>query len=74
MPPVEAILRQLGANLKRLRLQAGLGQEELAYRADLDRTLISKVENGKSLVRVDTLVKLSRGLSVPLSTLLDDIV
>jgi transcriptional regulator with XRE-family HTH domain len=63
---VETVLRQLGENAKRHRRKTGLSQEALASRADLDRTLISAIENGKKLVRIDTLVKLARGLAIPL--------
>jgi transcriptional regulator with XRE-family HTH domain len=70
---VETVLSKLGENVRRLRDAAGISQEELASRADLDRTLISSVENGRKLARIDTLVKLSRGLAVPLDVLLEGI-
>ena len=73
MPGVEAVLQQLGKNLRRERRKAGLTQEVLAQRAEVDRTLISAVERGRKLVRIDTLVKLSRGLAVPLSVLMEDL-
>ncbi len=71
MPRVETVLRQLGDNLTRLR--GAMSQEELASRAGMDRTLISSIESAKKLVRIDTLVKLSRGLAVPLDVLLEDV-
>jgi transcriptional regulator with XRE-family HTH domain len=70
---VETVLRQLGDNAKRHRARTGLSQEALASRADLDRTLISAIENGKKLVRIDTLVKLARALGIPLDVLLKDV-
>jgi len=70
---VETVLQKLGENLKQLRLEAGLSQEKLSERADVDRTLISSIEHGKKLARIDTLVKLARGLGTPLSTLLDGV-
>ena len=70
---MDAVLRQLGENLRRQRRIAKLSQEELASRAGVDRTLISLVERGKKLTRIDTLVKLSRGLAIPLEVLLRDI-
>ncbi len=36
----------VGANVRRLRLAAGLTQEELAHRADIDRTYVSDIERG----------------------------
>ena len=70
---METVLRQLGENAKRHRGKTGLSQEALASDADLDRTLISSIENGKKLVRIDTLVKLARGLGIPLDVLLKDV-
>ena len=34
----------LAANVKRLRLAAGISQEELAFRAGIDRTYASQIE------------------------------
>lgn len=36
----------VGQNLRRYRREAGLTQEELAYRANLDRTYLSDIERG----------------------------
>ena len=70
---METVLRQLGENVRHHRDAAGISQEELASRAKLDRSLISEIENAKNLVRIDTLVKLSRGLAIPLDLLMRDI-
>jgi transcriptional regulator with XRE-family HTH domain len=49
-------------NLKRLRLAAKLSQEELAFRADLDRTYISALERGLYSASVVTIERLSKAL------------
>ena len=36
----------VGQNLRRLRLEKGWSQEELAFRSDVDRTYVSGVERG----------------------------
>ena len=59
----------LAAVLKRSRLDAELSQEELAYRANLDRTYISLVERSKRNITVDALDRIASGLSVPASRL-----
>jgi transcriptional regulator with XRE-family HTH domain len=71
---VEAVLQQLGANLRRRRRAARLSQEELAHRAELDRTLISSIERGKKLIRIDTVVKLAYALGLSPSELLEGVV
>lgn len=59
---MDDIREQLGHNLKEHRERAGLSQEELAELCDLDRTEISLLERGLRFPRLDTLVRLSRGL------------
>lgn len=57
-------------NLRRLRAEKGVSQEELAHRADLDRTYISYIENRKYAVSIDVLERLAKGLGVYPSELL----
>ncbi len=61
---MDQIRKQLSLNLRTLRERAGLSQEKLADRCDLDRTEISLLECGKRLPRLDTLVLLARGLGL----------
>jgi transcriptional regulator with XRE-family HTH domain len=61
---MDDIREQLGHNLKEHRERAGLSQEELAELCDLDRTEISLLERGLRFPRLDTLVRLSRGLKL----------
>jgi transcriptional regulator with XRE-family HTH domain len=51
------VRRLVGQNLRRLRLEKGWSQEELAFRSDLDRTYVSGVERG---VRNPTIIVLSQ--------------
>ncbi|WP_374596979.1 helix-turn-helix domain-containing protein [Brevundimonas sp.] len=55
---------RLGANVKRLREQLGLSQEQLAFDADMHRTYISGIERG---VRNPTVTVLER-LAIALKT------
>jgi transcriptional regulator with XRE-family HTH domain len=61
---MDDVREQLGKNLRDLRERAGLSQEELAEICDLDRTEISLLERGLRFPRLDTLVRLSRGLKL----------
>lgn len=54
----------LATNLKRLRLAAGLSQEELAHRADIDRTYVSSLERGRYSASIDMLENLSAALGI----------
>ncbi|MBF9151691.1 helix-turn-helix transcriptional regulator [Novosphingobium sp. 1Y9A] len=60
----------LAANLKRLRLAANLSQEELAHRADIDRTYVSSLERGRYSASVDMIESLAAALETEPSILL----
>ena len=60
----------LAANLKRYRLAAGMSQEELAHRADIDRTYVSSLERGRYSASIDTLESLSAALGIEAALLL----
>jgi transcriptional regulator with XRE-family HTH domain len=62
-----------GNNLRYCRERAKLSQEDLGFAAGLHRTEISLLELGSRLPRIDTLVKLAGGLSIPPEELLDGI-
>lgn len=62
-PPAD--LRQvLAGHLKERRAAHGLTQEALALAANLDRTFLSLLENGRVNVSVDSLCKLAAVLDV----------
>lgn len=49
---------KIGLRIKELRTDKDLTQEEVAWRAEVDRTFMNHVENGKRNVSVDTLTKI----------------
>ena len=53
-----------GVVLRRFRLAAGVSQEELADRADVDRTFISRLERGVRQPTITTLIGLSEAMGV----------
>jgi DNA-binding XRE family transcriptional regulator len=52
----------LAQTLKEERLRAGLTQEQLAERIGTKKTYISRIENGKSDVQLNTLFRIFEGL------------
>lgn len=60
----------LAANMRRLRRSKELSQEELAHRANLDRTYISALERSMYAASVDVLEKLAVALDVAPNELL----
>lgn len=59
-----------GENLKALRKNKGITQEELAARLNIVRQTISKWEKGQSVPDAEMLVKLAEVFEVPVSHLL----
>jgi transcriptional regulator with XRE-family HTH domain len=70
---VSDVAQRFAENLSRYREQAGLTQEELAARAEIHRTQIGALLNGKQLPRLDTLVKLAGALNISPADLIDGI-
>lgn len=52
------IKAKVGQRIKDLRKNLGLTQEALAYKADLDKTYVNEVENGKRNISIVNLEKL----------------
>ena len=56
---------QFGLRVKELRLKSGLSQEALAYKAGIDRTYMTGVENGKRNVSAKNMEKIISALELP---------
>lgn len=50
---------KLGDKIRQVREQRGYSQEQLAEMMDINRSTISKIENGKFSITVDYLVRFS---------------
>lgn len=62
---------RVGRNVKRLREEQGLAQDELAHRADVHRTYLSGVERGIRNPTVTVLVRIADALGVTAGALID---
>lgn len=56
---VKAYRLKLGDKIRQVREQQGYSQEQLAEMMDINRSTISKIENGKFSITVDYLVRFS---------------
>lgn len=54
----------VGRNIKRLREQRGLPQDELAHLADIHVTYLSGVENGHRNITLNVLERIAQALGV----------
>lgn len=62
----------LAANLRRRRDALGFSQEELADRAQIDRTHVSKIERSVHSPTVDVLGRLARALDMSPAELISE--
>lgn len=58
---------KIGDRIRQLRNAKGISQEELAHLADLDRTYITSVENGKRNISIVNIEKICKALEISLS-------
>lgn len=63
------IRRQFGRTVRRLRLEKGWSQEELAAEAGLHRTYVSQLERGIRNPTLTLIAKLAKALSTTLAAL-----
>lgn len=63
----------LGQNIKFYRQENLMSQEQLADRASVHRTYIGSVERGERNLSLTNIVRISRALGIPPSTLLKGI-
>ena len=62
----------LARNLRRLRAERGISQEELAELAGLHRTYIGSIERCERNVSIDNIAKLAAAFGISPSKLLED--
>jgi transcriptional regulator with XRE-family HTH domain len=53
---------QISGNIIKLRLEAGLTQEQLAKKAGVNQSAIARIENDDSIPRMDTFIKICKAL------------
>jgi transcriptional regulator with XRE-family HTH domain len=58
------IRKRIGNRIRELRLGLKLTQESLAFKAEVDKTYLNEVENGKRNISVVNLEKIIRALDL----------
>jgi transcriptional regulator with XRE-family HTH domain len=57
----------VGTRIRQLRNAKGISQEELGFLANLDRTYITSVENGKRNISIINIEKICKALDIPVN-------
>ncbi|WP_026292611.1 helix-turn-helix domain-containing protein [Rubritalea marina] len=73
MKDKEPALVRLGENIRLIRKEKGISQEELAHQACLDRTYVSGVERGDRNPTVLSSLKIAKALDVDLAELVKEV-
>lgn len=64
------LLVLFGEGLRKIRTSSDLSQEELAERADVDRSYLGGIERGEHNLALINIVKISMALNIPAYKLL----
>lgn len=61
------IVERTAARIRELRESKNITQEELAWKAEVDRTSMNHIENGRRNVSLETLEKITNALEISFS-------
>ena len=64
-------IKAFGKNLKKIRLESGLSQEELNFRSELSKNMVGMIERGEVNPTLTTIDVLAKGLGVSVKKLMD---
>lgn len=67
--PVE--VSKFGVNLRKLRNERKISQQQLADMADLNLSTILRIENAKTKANIDILFSIAKALEIPIGQLFD---
>jgi transcriptional regulator with XRE-family HTH domain len=62
---------QFGLKIVELRKNAGISQDELAFRSEIHRAYMGTIERGEKSVTLNTIEKIAKGLGVKVKDLFD---
>lgn len=60
----EAVIKRITQKIKEIRLSRGLSVQELAYRCDMERSNLSRLEAGRTNMTIKTLCTICNALEV----------
>ncbi|MEO2205337.1 XRE family transcriptional regulator [Paenibacillus pabuli] len=63
---------ELGSKIRKLRKEQNRSQDDIAKVCGFTKSLLSKIENGKTVPPIGTLIKIAETLGTKISILLDD--
>jgi len=67
----QEIIILVGNNIRKIRKEKGITQEQLAYDCSFEKSTISRIEAGRANLTLKTMIKLSQSLGVEMKDLVD---
>ena len=65
--------QKIGNGIYKLRNEEGYSRQEFADMANISLNSLTSIENGKSLVKIDTLQEILSNVSIPMSRFFEEI-
>ncbi|MCW5560001.1 MAG: helix-turn-helix transcriptional regulator [Verrucomicrobiae bacterium] len=65
--PIQPHRKVIGDAIRRYRKEAGLTQETLAERVDLNWRYVGEVERGEKIISIEALLRIAKAVDVPIS-------
>ena len=65
----ERFLKKFGANLKRIRLEKGLSQDDIAFDSNLSTNQIGRIERGEINAGLSTIYEIAKTLNIQVKDL-----
>ena len=62
-------LKQFGENLRKLRLEKGLSQDEIAFNTQLSTNQVGRIERGEINTGISTIYEIALFLKIPIEEL-----
>jgi len=70
MDSKKEILIKFGNRIRDIRMQRGLSQEQLAFKANLHRTYIGMIERAEKNITLENICKIAKALDIKIADLL----
>jgi transcriptional regulator with XRE-family HTH domain len=64
-------INSITQKIKKIRISKNMSIQELAYKCDIERSNMSRIEAGHTNITIKTLCKICTALNISLSTLFD---
>ncbi len=61
----------MGTHIKKMRKENKLSQSQLSFMAEIAESTLLRIENGKHIASINTLISIAKALEIPMKELMD---